>query len=240
MEKIKLINIENHNGHLVVTSRQVAEDFGRRHSDIIEKINNLVDELQPTEKSARYFLPSEYKDAKGELRKEYLFTRDGFTLAVMGFTGAKALEWKLKYIDAFNKMEAAIMDPYRGLSPELKAIIQLDQKQQKVETRLDTLENDMPLFNIECKELQALVKKIGTKTLGGYKSQAYMDNSLRGKVYSDIQHQLKREFGIERYEAIKRSQLDTARRIVEGYKTPMILESEIIVANSQMSYRVDM
>ncbi len=55
-----------------------------------------------------FFIESKYKDSKGEWRKCYLMTRDGFSLLVMGFTGQKALEWKLKYIEAFNYMEESI------------------------------------------------------------------------------------------------------------------------------------
>lgn len=102
-------------------------------------------------------------------------------------------------------------------------------------TKFEEMEKQVlaPQFKLS-KELQALVRKVGTRVLGGYRSQAYKDNSLRGKVYSDIQHQLKREFGIERYEAIKRSQLDTARKIVSEYKVPTVLFNEIFNANSQL------
>ena len=63
------------------------------------------------------------------------------------------------------------------------------------ENKVDKLEEDMPLFQIDCKEIQALVRKKGIEALGGYRSIAYNDNSLRGKVYSDIQQQIRREFG---------------------------------------------
>ncbi|OAA91466.1 Rha family transcriptional regulator [Clostridium ljungdahlii] len=105
-----LIKVVNQDGQLVVSSRQVAENFGKQHGHVMEKIAGLETEIQPIENSSGYFIPTEYKDLKGELRKEYLLTRDGFTLTVMGFTGAKALQWKLKYIEAFNKMEQALKE----------------------------------------------------------------------------------------------------------------------------------
>ena len=95
------------------------------------------------------------------------------------------------------------------------------------------LKDNMPLFNVECKEIQSLVKKKGTSVLGGYKSNAYNDNSLRGKVYSDIQKQLRREFGVEKYEAIKRSQFDIAKQIISEYKAPTVLIQEINALNAQ-------
>ena len=91
----------------------------------------------------------------------------------------------------------------------------------------------MPLLQIDCKEIQALVRKKGIEVLGGYRSIAYNNNSLRGKVYSDIQQQIRREFGVLRYEAIKRSQLEMAKEIIINYKVPLVLENEIKLLNEQ-------
>ena len=94
-------------GKLVVSSRRVADDFKKRHSDVIEKIQQLI----KVEKSVMsMFIESSYKAGTGKNYKEYLLTRDGFSLLVMGFTGSKALEWKLKYIEAFNAMERKLKE----------------------------------------------------------------------------------------------------------------------------------
>lgn len=232
----------NNNGELVVTSRQVAEDFEKRHSDVLDKISGLIREIEPTENSARYFINSFYVDAKGEKRKEFLLTRDGFSLLVMGFTGSKALKWKLKYIEAFNKMEQALREPQKQLSPmemlelQFQVIKEQEQKLNEVDDKVEDLKENMPLFNIDCKEVQAAVRTKGIETLGGKGSPAYKNNSLRGKVYSDIQHQLRREFGVNKYEAIKRSQLEKAKEIISIYRVPIILKSEIEMMNNQMQF----
>lgn len=122
-----LINIETKDGQLVVSSREVAKNFGKEHSDVTKAIDNLLEgignfadtprsgEDGVAEKSADpqngalLFIPSEYQHEQNkQWYKEYLLTRDGFSLLVMGFTGAKALEWKLKYIQAFNAMEKKV------------------------------------------------------------------------------------------------------------------------------------
>lgn len=232
-----VINILNDNGLLVVTSREVSENFEKRHKHVLESINNLITNMNSAEKSAKYFIPTEYKDCSGKSNKEFLLTRDGFSLLVMGFTGAKALGWKLKYIEAFNKMDQALrkqLSPMEQLRLQYQVIEQHEEKLIGIEKKVDSLEANMPLFNVECKELQTLVRKVGTKALGGYRSPAYIDNSLRGKVYTDIQHQLKREFGVERYEAIKRCQLETAKEIVTNYKLPFVLEDDINTINHQI------
>ena len=102
----------NNSGELVVSSRQVAEDFEKMHKHVLETIRNLVDENSAVKKM---FIESEFEN-RGKKYPEYLITRDGFSLLVMGFTGSKALEWKLKYIEAFNKMEEELRNLQKPLS----------------------------------------------------------------------------------------------------------------------------
>ena len=128
------------------------------------------------------------------------------------------------------------MIPVPKLSKEIQAIFVLDEKQQKLETKVNNLVDNMPLFNAECKELQSLVRKKGIEVLGGYKSTAYNDNSLRQKIYGDIQRQIKREFGVNRYEAIKRSQYVQAKNIIAYYVLPLILEDEVALLNNQVKF----
>lgn len=238
MENIKRIHkdivvMRNNDGELVVTSRQVAEDFGKQHQHVTQAIENLISENSLLKSM---MMESEYTTERGRKYKEYLLTRDGFSLLVMGFTGSRALEWKLKYIEAFNKMEQAIKNPYLYLSKEVQAIFALDHKQQQLATEVKELKDGMPLFNVECKEIQAAVKRKGVEILGGKSSPAYKNNSIRCKVYSDIQQQLRREFGVSRYEAIKRYQLPTAHEIVTKYKAPICLVNEIELLNQQLKY----
>lgn len=101
----------------VTTSRYVAEKFKKSHSEVIYaiegrkdkkgKIKNvgLMEQLSGISQVSKYFIESNYIDTMNRKRKEYLITRDGFTLLSMGFTGKEALVWKLKYIKLFNTME---------------------------------------------------------------------------------------------------------------------------------------
>lgn len=141
----------------------------------------------------------------------------------------KSYEYRNYFIECEKLVseQAKLLSPREQLKIQLDILEEQDKKIEGVVKKVDDLKENMPLFNIECKELQSLVKKVGIKVLCGYKSSAYNDNSLRGKVYADIQHQLKREFGVERYQSIKRCQLETARKIIEEYKAPTILINEI-------------
>lgn len=87
----------------------VAEKFGKRHADVIEKIEKIISD-DSTENSVHCFKASFYKDGTGRKNKMYLMNRDGFTFLVMGFTGRKANEWKWNYINAFNSMESILRE----------------------------------------------------------------------------------------------------------------------------------
>ena len=137
------------------------------------------------------------------------------------------------FINCEKKLkEVKKLSPMELMELQFKALKEQKEKISQVENRVYKLEEDMPLFQIDCKEIQALVRKKGIEALGGYRSIAYNDNSLRGKVYSDIQHQIRREFGVVRYEAIKRSQLEMAKEIIINYKVPLVLENEIKLLNA--------
>ena len=231
----------NNYGELVVTSRQVAEDFEKRHSDVLDKISGLIREIEPTENSARYFINSFYVDAKGEKRKECLLTRDGFSLLVMGFTGSKALQWKLKYIEAFNKMEQAIKGQAKRLSTEEMLELQfryakeVKEEVKELKEDFEDLRDNLPLLGVDCDEITGLIKKVCTKVTG-YETPAYKDKSLRGRVYQDIYGQVRREFQVNSYKAIKRSQIEVAKEIIRSYKAPTALLDEILKANNQIDF----
>lgn len=117
----------------VVSSRYVAENFKKQHQHVTQAIEKLISENSLVKSM---FIRSYYDTERGKTYKEYLMNRDGFSLLVMGFTGKEALEWKLKYINAFNQMEAFITE--RKSSEWL-----MTRKQGKMirRTETDTLAN---------------------------------------------------------------------------------------------------
>lgn len=96
------IIIGHYNGQPTVTSREVAEHFKKNHRDVLESIRNITAENSAV---ADMFYETTYTAANKQSYPMYQMNRDGFTLLAMGFTGKDALEWKLKYIRAFNMME---------------------------------------------------------------------------------------------------------------------------------------
>ena len=96
------------NDEAVCDSLQVAEKFHKRHDNVIRSILNLL--KNEDVKRRKLFSLSDYTDEKGEKRPKYIMNRKGFTILVMGFNGKEALEWKLKYSDAFDAMENFIKE----------------------------------------------------------------------------------------------------------------------------------
>ncbi|MBU7562640.1 phage antirepressor KilAC domain-containing protein [Pediococcus ethanolidurans] len=93
------------NKQAVTSSLQVAEVFKKEHKNILRDINNLeIDRLN----FEHMFMAGNEPDSYGRDRKVIYMNRDGFTLLAMGFTGKKAMGFKLQYIEAFNKMEHQI------------------------------------------------------------------------------------------------------------------------------------
>ena len=104
------------NGKVTTTSLKIAEVFCKPHKDVLKAIRSLE---TPEDFNRRNFSPVEYSDAKGEKRPAYCITKDGFTLLAMGFTGAKAMQFKIAYIEAFNAMERELQKLSKMTQPEL-------------------------------------------------------------------------------------------------------------------------
>lgn len=118
-----------------------------------------------------------------------------------------------------------------------KGNVELSEKIEQVDKRIDTLEQDMPLYGCEIEEVKSHINRKGVEVLGGKQSEAYHDASIRGSVYSDMYRQLKREYGaVSSYKSIKRKYIADVHDFIDCYTLPRILEEQIINTNAQMSF----
>ena len=114
---------------------------------------------------------------------------------------------------------------------------ELNERVEKVEDKLDSLENDMPLYGCEIEELKNHISRRAISILDGKNSEAYKDASIRGTVYKDIYRQLKREYGYaSSYKSLKRKYLADAHEFVDCYAAPTYLQEQITDANAQQSF----
>lgn len=103
---LKLVDVVNN--QIVVSSLQIAERFEKEHRNVVRDIENIIVQMGmlKNEHTQEMFKETTYiHEQNKQIYKMYLMNRDGFSLLVMGFNGKNALEWKLKYIEAFNSME---------------------------------------------------------------------------------------------------------------------------------------
>lgn len=119
---------------------------------------------------------------------------------------------------------------------QFQAIKEVKADVDSLNKDLQDFKQDMPLLAVECEKITRAKNQKVVNIMGGKKSNAYKDNSLRGKVYRDVDSQLRREFGINTYKAIKRSQCDKAIEIINNYVPPMVLSEQIEEANAQISF----
>lgn len=231
---MELIKIREENGKQLVSGRELHE-FLEVKSKYADWIKNRIKKYEFTELND--FITVSKTLENGGREYEHALTIEMAKELSMVENNEKGREARKYFIFCERKLKQ-LNDPYKNLSPELRAIISIDAKIQEIEEEFNDFKGDMPLFNVDCKELQAAVKKRGIEVLGGYRSTAYCNNSLRSRTYKDIQFHIKREFGVSRYEAIKRKHLSKAIKIVKNYKTPFILEDEITMCNNQSQFNI--
>ena len=217
-ENAEVINIQNKDGVAVVSSRVVAYDFDKQHKHVLEAIENLIKDMGVAEKSAELFIESKYQHPQNkQWYKEYLLTRDGFSLLVMGFTGKEALQWKLQYIEAFNKMEEQIKqashNPYANVSPELQSIIMLDQKQQMLEQQVQTVQQKVNEIEENAKldpaEYSLVSKRVSSRV---YEVQKERQMNLNKKQIGELFRALNRDIleitGVKTRTQLRQKHLD--------------------------------
>lgn len=104
MNNLVIVN----NNRVVVSSLDIAEHFGKDHKNVLRDIHDI---LAAQNRATKFYHETTHQN-RGKDYKAYLMNRDGFSLLAMGFTGKKALQWKLKYIEAFNEMEETLKQGY--------------------------------------------------------------------------------------------------------------------------------
>lgn len=120
------IILSTQNGEPVASSLQIAESFGKEHNHVLRDIKVLLEGMPKNGQTPMFYKTGYVHEQNGQTYPMYQMNRDGFSLLVMGFTGKTALEWKLKYIAAFNEMERRIKQPQMTPAALREAILNPD------------------------------------------------------------------------------------------------------------------
>lgn len=215
---------------------------GKDHNMLLRDIRRYVGQLgQSKIAQSDFFTEGTYQNSQNKEMPCYNVTKKGCEFIAHKLTGIKGTEFTARYINRFHNMEAQIKKPKTAiemLQLQSQALFEVNEKVDIVKQELDDFKQDMPLLAMECDRITTAVHKRGVEALGGKESNAYKDTSLRGKVYQDIHRELKRQFGVSTYKAIKRSQCDIAVSIIDEYELPIVLQEQINDCNAQVSMEV--
>lgn len=230
-----------HDQQAVTTSLILAEAFEKKHKNVIRVIETKIGELK-IEQSSKMFSKGEYTNSQNKQQPMYYLNRDGFTFIAMGFTGKKADEFKLKYIDAFNKMENQIKEKTQFRLPtnlnEMSTMFysvmkDQDKKIEEQSEKVNFLMNLSGLTSPRNKELTKARNKKIIQVCGGSESNSYQDKSLRSKLYNELFKSYRHRFDVNQYVDTPMKRFDEAKDYINNWYPPFELKDEIEKANAQ-------
>ena len=228
----------------VLTTQQIAEAYGTDSKTISYNFNHNKERYI----DGKHFIClsgdelrafREIHDLPNNLNKLYLWTEKGAFLHAKSLNTDVAWEVYDRLVDNyFEKPKSVPMTTDQKIQLLAQGNVELTEKIDKVDKDLQEFKADMPLLALECQRITRAKNQKVVPLMGGKSAPAYKNKSLMHKVYSDVDAQLRREFGVNTYKAIKRNQCDLAVKIIEDYILPMYLKEEIDAENAQMCLAV--
>lgn len=190
MQALQKIQIEN-NSELgaVVSSRVIAHELSKAHKNVIRGLEKIL----TGSNVSSLIVPSEYKDSKGETRKEYLLTKDGFTLYMFNIQGHN--DFKMAYINKFNEMERQIAQPvasYMIEDPVKRAEKWIEEQKEKQHLQLENNMQKQKIAEYEPKAsyLDTILNNKSLVTVG----QIAKDYGMSAQALNKLLHELKVQY----------------------------------------------
>ena len=174
------------NDQVITSSYKVAETFEKNHSDVVRSIDRLISRLQPTDYQCdakmrsgiifeAHFEDIPQPNGGTKKAKYFIMNKDAFTLLAMGFTGAKAVEFKIKYINEFNQMEAELK------SQQTKQLTAAESLLQSVQL-LVAHERQLAIIEQNQKNMQGAISSLYDKVYG----MQFQTNMIEQKLNNEI------------------------------------------------------
>lgn len=214
----QLVFIEK--GQVVTDSLTVAEVFGKKHKEVMRDIRSLE---CSEEFNQRNFAPIDYTDDRNRTYKKFLIKRDGLAFLVFGYTGSKAAEYKEKYIEQFNQMEAQLKQP--------KALTEKEQIIASMKLSIEAAEEITTMKS----DIQEIKKKVDNEITLDHGQQQSLHHEIKKRVesikddyeltkremYAQIHSHLRRAFAAPKYIFVKRKDYQDAVSWVKTWR-PLI------------------
>lgn len=224
--------IETRNNQAVTTSLQVAETFGKQHKNVMQSIENLVAENSAAKS---YFALGGYKN-RGKQYKMYYMTKDGFTLLAMGFTGKKAMQFKMEYINAFNRMENEIKQQaeHARLPQSPEELLELTiQVASRTEHRVSNIEDDVKELKdnvlIDSGSYSVIGREVARKVYRYLNDRNYPHNTNNTtSMFADINHGVKQIAGVKSRSRIKNKDFDKVMDFIDAWEPSTVTRINLI------------
>ena len=203
------------NRQAVTTSLQVAATFGKNHRDVLR----AIDDMKDVRNFAQMYVESDIPDSYGRSRRAYYMNRDGFTLLAMGFTGKRATNFKLDYIEAFNAMEKQVqlpMTPEERLQLAMENSNRANHRLTDVEERVDDLESNAKLDPSEYAHIGKRVNKAVSEYVKVHRLQ--LTRKQRSELYKDISNGLNQVTGVRTRTQIREKDFDKAEKFIDDWQ----------------------
>ena len=209
------------NRQAVTTSLAVAQAFEKNHKDVLEAIRTKISTAE-NPALLKMFVEDSYTATNGKRNKMYYMNRDGFTFIAMGFTGRKADEFKLKYIQAFNKMEEYIKQqeqlptsPTEMLRLAIASNLETADKVEALNTRMDEFEQNAP---IDPGEYNYLSKRISSEVQNYVVSHhMILNQKQRSQLYKDVNRGVKEVTGVKTRSQLRKKDFDVVDRYLMNW-----------------------
>lgn len=208
------------NQQAVTSSLQVAEVFDKNHQHVLRDIDNLKEGVQNW---TDLFYEDVYTHPQNKQQYRVIYmNRDGFTLLAMGFTGKKALNFKLKYIEAFNQMESEVknqnklpLTPQEKLALLMQNVVEANGRVEEIDTRVSDLENNAPLspsvYSYLSRRINQRVSEVG-------KGFGKLTPKQRGALYVDINQGIKVITGVGTRSQLREKHYDQVMEFINDWE----------------------
>lgn len=225
-------------GKTVTDSITVAEKFNKDHRNVMRDIEVQLQKLNEAgerEWGVLNFERTHYQHIQnGQWYQKFEMTEEAFAIVAMGYVTPEAMKMKVKFLEEFKRMRHQLTNnSFVGFSKEIQAILLLDQRSQEHTERIERLENTTTIDFGQQKQLQKTGRSRVTGILGGKKTEAYTNSSLRSKVYSALWNDYQDYFEINSYCNTYKKDFDIGKTYVEKWTPPANLMRQIEAANGQ-------
>lgn len=209
--------VELQNGVATTTSLQVAETFEKNHQHVIEAIKNLTVKNSTVK---NMFKETTYVNSRGREYPMYQMDKDGFTLLVMGYTGQKATEFKLRYIQAFNEMQKQLnqqslpMTNDEKLAVIAKGNLDLKGEVDEVKAKVQELDGNQVLSSARYEYISRIV---GNKVKEYIALHNLNYKNTVGDLRKDLNHQIKVVTGVKIRRDLRDKDFDKVTELVDNW-----------------------